>query len=192
MPAEIEAKFLNVDRAQVRARLAAAGFVCLKPDFLMKRTVFSIPGGGRSAWARVRDEGDKVTLSYKNVRDANSVSGVDEISLVVSDFESACHLLTACGLTEKSYQETRREIWQKGDVEVSIDAWPGLPAFVEIEAPAAAQVQDAAAALGFEWAAAVFGAVDAVYERYGIPGAVINDYPKITFSNVEEILSLRR
>jgi len=32
-----------------------------------------------------------------------------------------------------SYQETRREKWMLDDAEVTIDTWPWIPTFIEIE-----------------------------------------------------------
>jgi len=112
MQTEIEAKFLNIDAGDVRGKLKKIGAVMQYPERLMKRKVFDFPDNKldkEDAWVRVRDEGDnKITLSYKKLLD-RSLHGTKEITLDVSDFETMCDFLQACGFEIKSYQETKRE-----------------------------------------------------------------------------------
>lgn len=190
MPVEIEAKFLNINRDDLRQRLQKAGYTCLQPDFLMRRVVYDLPQGNIHTWARVRDEGHAITVSYKRTHDMNSVSGTEEIVVTVDNFDAACDLLTAFGLIRKSYQETRREIWQRGAVEVTLDEWPALAPFTEFEAPDEPTIKAAAAELGFDWNDALFGAVGAVYEQLGISHKYINQFPRLTFENAHELLAM--
>jgi adenylate cyclase, class 2 len=190
MNIEIEAKFLNIERNDMRAKLVAAGFVCTLPDFLMRRVVFDMPGTQMDTWGRVRDEGNKITMTIKRTNDINSVTGTEEIEVCVDDFEDAAKFLEACGLIRRSYQETRREKWQRDNVEVVLDEWPAVPPFCEIEASTEDQVRAAATELGFDWKDALFGAVGSVYERSGINRHIINRHPVITFDNVNEIFGL--
>ena len=192
MPAEIEAKFLNIDRDDLRVRLRAAGYDCVQPDYLMRRVVFDLPGDDRAAWARVRDEGGRIAVTYKCTHDITRIDGTEEIEITVDHFDNAVALLEAFGLVRKSYQETRREIWEKGDVEVVLDEWPAISPFIEIEAPDETAVRAAAAELGFDWGAAKFGAVGVVYETVGISHGAINACPRITFDNVDDVLALRQ
>lgn len=191
MNTEIEAKFLNIDRDEMRRLLAAAGYDCTQPDYLMRRMVFDTPATGKGSWARVRDEGSKVTVTYKRTLDMSRVDGTEEIEIIVDSFDEAAKLLSAFGLTRKSYQETRREIWHKGAVEVVIDEWPGAPCFIEIEAATEGLVRDAANELGFDWALALFGPVGVVYETVGISHLAINQAPLLTFDNLEDIAALK-
>lgn len=191
MPIELEAKFLNIDRADMRQRLQAAGFICAQPDTLMRRFVFDVPGRGPHAWARVRDEAGRITVSYKCTHDMTRVDGTEEIQITADSFDAAVALLEAVGLQRKSYQETRREVWTRGAIELTLDEWPALAPFCEIEAPTAAALQAVAEELGFEWAHALFGAVGAVYTLIGIAPAAINAAPRVTFDNVPDILALR-
>lgn len=195
MSVEIEAKFLDVDRDDLRRRLAAEKFELIQPDYLMRRAVFDLPPNvhnlGGYTWARVRDEAGRITVSYKRTVDDNKIDGTEEVEITANDFDEACRLLDAFGLARKAYQETRRENWRRGDVEVMIDEWLALKPFVEIEAPDAQTVAAAAAALGFDWSQAVFGPVGPLYERIGIPAAVINRHALLTFETIEETLALR-
>jgi adenylate cyclase class IV len=93
--------------------------------------------------------------------------------------------MDAVGAVKKSYQETLREIWHLGDVEICIDTWPGLNPFVEIESDNEEKVKNVSEKLGFNWSDALFCATDEIYEReLGIPKGVIdNQTPEITFKN---------
>jgi adenylate cyclase class 2 len=184
MQTEYEATFTDVSKDDIRARLAAAGATLVKPEFLQKRSVFLLPAGHEipGGWLRVRDEGDRVTMSLKVV-DGDKIENQRETELVISDFAAGKDLLTAIGAREKAYQESRREKWRLGDVEVTVDEWPFLPPYVEVEGPSEAAVRAAAGRLGFDYAAARFCAVGTLYaERYGIEEAVLNDRtPRLVF-----------
>ena len=69
-------------------------------------------------------------------------------------------------------------------MEVTIDTWPGLNPFVEIEGANEKIVREISNELGFNFEEAVFGSIDLVYEKeIGIPAETIIRLPEITFSN---------
>ena len=64
---EIECKFLDVDPKKLAAKLRSLG-AKQKFDRTFRRYVFDFPDlrlNADNSWLRVRDEGDKVTMSYK-------------------------------------------------------------------------------------------------------------------------------
>jgi adenylate cyclase class 2 len=192
METEIEAKFLDIDPAAMRAKLTALGAVLVYPEVLMKRKVFDHPTNKQNDWLRVRDEGDKITMSYKKVID-RTVHGTKEISIEVSDFDDACAILAAAQLTPKSYQETRREKWMLDDAEVTIDTWPWIPTFIEIEAPSEEKLKAVAEKLGLQWGDALFGSVEPAYQKYyDVTEKEIDSWPEIVFSPVPDRLLLRK
>ena len=83
----------------------------------------------------------------------------------------------------KARQETKREIWSFGEVEICIDTWPWIPTFIEIEGPNEDAVWAAAEKLGFEKSQAKFGSVDTTYQHYyDIDTDVVNLHtPEILF-----------
>ena len=129
---EIEAQFLDIDKTEIRERLKSIGAKLEKPETLMRRTVFDL---GNHSFARVRDEGDKITVTYKKITDDNSIRGTKEINLEVDNYKNAIAFLKECGLEIKAEQESKREIWTLDKVELCIDTWPWLPTFLEIEGP---------------------------------------------------------
>lgn len=167
----------------MRRRLADAGAKLEKPEFLQKRIPFDLPGDRKSkdAWVRVRDEAGRVTLSLKIV-DGDRIEDQREIMVTVDDFDNAVALLDAIGCERKSYQETKRELWRLGDVEIMIDEWPFLEPFIEVEGPSESIVRDIAEKLGFRWEDAVFGAVGKLYfMKYGVYPDTVNHIKKIVF-----------
>jgi adenylate cyclase class 2 len=177
MDIEYEATFTNVDKDDVRSRLRQVGAALERSEFLQKRIVFSLPSGHevRGAWARVRDEGDKITMSIKIV-DGEAITDQKELCLTIDSFEQGRSLLNMLGCEEKAYQETKRELWMIDTVEVMIDEWPFLEPFVEIEGGSEEVVREVSEKLGFKWEAARFCAVGTLYaEKYGFSEDTINN-----------------
>lgn len=184
MKIEYEATFTNVEKDMMRDKLKEAKAVLLRPEFMQRRTVFHLPEGNHvtGGWMRVRDEGDKITMSVKVV-DGDQIEDQKEACLTVDSFDEAEIFLTTIGCKQKSYQETKRELWLLDGVEVTIDTWPFLETFVEIEGETEESVRNVAVKLGFDWSKAKFCAVDVLYsQKYGVACEVINnETPKIVF-----------
>lgn len=181
MDNEIEAQFLDVDKEEIRKKLEEVGAKLVKSEVKMRRVVFDL---GRTAYARVRDEGDgKITMTYKNVEDDQSILGTKEVNLTIDDFENGVLLLKACGLEPKAEQESYRETWTLGDVEICIDTWPWIPTFVEVEGPSEESVWDVADKLELKREKSKFGSVDGTYQHYyGVDCDTVNLHtPKILF-----------
>ncbi|MEI8360809.1 MAG: CYTH domain-containing protein [bacterium] len=180
MQIEYEATFYPIIKEDIRIRLGLAGAKIVKTEFLQKRCVFSLPTGHEivGGWLRVRDEGDKITMSLKVV-DGKKIENQKEICLKVNDFEQAVLMLESIGCINKAYQETRRELWNLNGVDVCIDEWPWLEPFVEIEGGSENVVKDASELLGFNYQSARFCSVDALYsEKYNISNDVFNNQTK--------------
>ena len=183
MKTEIEVKFANIDIEAVRGALKSMGAICNQPMRLMRRVIIETDElAERHAFVRVRDEGDRVTLTYKQFDEA-SLTGAKEIEVSVSDFDATVALLERVNLVHKSFQESRRETWQLGEVEVVLDEWPGLKPYVEIEGPTEIAVKNAAWSLGFAWSDAVFGSVTEVYQLHYPKGdaSKLVTIPRLTF-----------
>jgi len=178
---EIEAQFLDIDKNETRKKLEEIGAKCTKPEVLMKRMVFDT---GIHSFARVRDEGGgRIVMTYKDVSDEKSILGTKEVNVVIDNYENGILFMKGCGLEPKAEQETLRETWEYGDVEICIDTWPWLPTFVEVEGPSEKAVWDTAEKLGLKREKAKFGSVDSTYQYYyGVEEDVVNLHtPKITF-----------
>lgn len=183
MKIEYEATFANINKDEIRERLKNVVAILERPEYLQKRIPFHLPKEKRSkhSWLRVRDEGGDITLSLKTV-DGDKIENQKELFLRIDDFNTAVELLKLIGCEPKSYQETKRELWKLDNTEITIDEWPFLEPFVEIEGSSKEEVKHVAAKLGFNWNDALFCAVGKLYEmKYGIPEDQINVAEKIVF-----------
>ena len=163
MKTEIEAMFADIDHEEVRAKLAALGGVCEQPMRDMRRALVETNQMKQDdAFLRVRDEGDKVTMTYKR-HDDYGLHGTKEIEVIVSDFDATLELLKVSGLEPTTYQESRRETWKLGGVEVVLDEWPWIPTYIEIEGESEEAVKEVAAQLSLDWNVALHGGVDIIY-----------------------------
>ncbi|HSX35117.1 MAG TPA: CYTH domain-containing protein [Candidatus Saccharimonadales bacterium] len=197
MKPEIEAKFLDVPHDALRARLKELGAVCDNPMRLMKRKGFDFPDGRlrreHNGWARVRDEGDKITMSYKQLNN-RELDGTHEVQLVIDDFDTGVAFLERLGLVPGTYQETKRESWHLDGCEIELDEWPWAKPYTEMEGPDEATLKTLAAKLGLDWSQVKHGSVEIVYRgEYDITDAEFNTIPIVTFEEpVPEWLEKRR
>ncbi len=184
MKPEIEAKFLAVDHDELRAKLRQLGAVCKHPIRLMKRKNYDFADGRLNkvdGWVRLRDEGGKITLSYKQLHD-RTLLGTHEVSVEVANFADTDAFLQAIGLQVTSYQETKRESWRLDDLEIELDEWPWVKPYVEIEGPSEQALRDLSKELGLNWDDVCHGSVEIVYRaEYDVTDQDINDIPVITF-----------
>lgn len=192
MQTEIEAKWLNIDISEMRRRLKAIGAILVTPERLMVRSVFDYPDKRLekiSGWIRVRDEGDKITLSYKQLHD-RTLHGTQEVSVVVDDYENTRSLLESIGLRQYSAQETKRESWRLGNVEIELDTWPWIPSFIEIEADNESNLFEVAESLKLDRKAALYGSVEVAYQAvYDVSEEEIDNWEEIRFIDTPDWLS---
>ncbi|HBB44441.1 MAG: hypothetical protein UW27_C0001G0057 [Parcubacteria group bacterium GW2011_GWA1_44_13] len=195
MEIEIEAKFLNGDVNALRSALQKNGATLVHEERMMRRKNFDHTDNRLEkigGWIRARDEGDKTTLAYKQLVD-RTIEGTKEISVVVDDFDKICDLLLAIGMDNKSYQETKRERWDLNSVEVTIDTWPWIPTFVELEGKSEKELQDVAKKLGLDWAKATHGSVETAYQAcYNVSEEEVDSWETITFVPVPDWLEIKR
>lgn len=165
MKTEFECRFTDINKDEIRARLTAAGFAQVHPERMMRRMIFMLPEKfGARRWLRLRDEGDKTTLTLKLKGDLSAgAASMKEIECEVGDFELMGELLQAADNTLNAVEENLREKWTRGAAEACIDTWPGLNAFLEIESDSENSVKSISAELGFDYADAMFGNVMEVY-----------------------------
>jgi len=194
MNTEIEAKWLNVNHDKMRKKLKSAGAELVHAERRMTRKNFDYPDMKLEAiggWVRVRDEGDKITLSYKQLND-RTLHGTKEVNVTVNDFDKTCSFLKLIGLVPTAYQETKRESWVLGDTEIELDTWPWIPTFVEIEAPSEEKLKGAAKMLGLDFSDALHGSVEIAYQAvYDVTEEEVDSWEEITFSDIPDWLAIK-
>lgn len=184
MDIEYEATFPNIDKNAIRNALKKIGAKRVHPEFLQKRVVFYLPKGHEieGGWVRVRQEYDKITTSLKIVN-GEKITDQKEACVTVNDFDQAVALLEGVGCIKKSYQENKREKWSYDEVEITINEWPFLESFVEVEGKSEDAVEKVSSLLCFDYAQAVFGSTDVlICKKYNVsPDKVNNHTPLIVF-----------
>ncbi len=118
------------DKNKIRARLQELGAV-KHGHWLFRVQVFTNPLVGNNPYVRVRDEGHKITLTYKT---KGNNEFVDEQEVIINDFDTGVKIMLGLGCVKRYYYEKLREIWHLGDTEVCWDTNPGRPDLMEIEA----------------------------------------------------------
>lgn len=186
MQSEIEVKFLNVNHDEIRERLKKLDATCEQPMRLMRRVMLDhadgrYQQGNQAERLRVRDEGDKVTVTYKASNDTNYPY---EVEATVESFDEMVQLFKATGFEQYSFQESKREAWHYKNVEIVLDEWPWLNTYIEIEGPSEPEIKTVAAELGFNWSDGKYGSVDTAY-RHQYPGMKgtesVGDIPEVKF-----------
>lgn len=166
MKTEIEVKFLGIDIDAMRETLKAAGAQLEQPMRLMRRVLIEEPHHrDNRSFIRVRDQGDKITLTYKQrSKGTSAIDDTKEIEVEVSDFENTVEIFRHAGWPPVTYQENRRETWMLDGAEVVIDEWPWMRPQIEIEADSEAIIQETAAKLSLKWEDAFYGHIDDAYK----------------------------
>jgi len=148
MKTEFETQILDIDEKETKAKLKKIGAVA-QPAELNRRWVFDIRPDHSHQWIRLRTNGKKTTLCYKK-RNDNSVTGTEELEVIVDDFEKTYEMISKLDFYfDKYYQENQSQIFVLDDIEFKIDKWPMIPTLLEIEAKSKKSVEKGLKLLGF-------------------------------------------
>ena len=181
MKIEYEATFIDINKDEMRKKFKDAGAKLIRPEFLQKRRNFYLPNKKRHAWLRVRDEGDKITMSLKIIN-GDKIEDQKETCFTINNFNEGIEFLAILGCEQKGYQESKRELWKLDGVDITIDEWPFLEPFIEVEGKSEQEVKKVCTKVGLNYNKALFCAVGRLYEnKYNIPSNKINTIPNIIF-----------
>jgi adenylate cyclase, class 2 len=106
MKTEIEAKFLDVDVEALRVNMKKLGATLVHQESLTRQKVFDFPGfplDKESAWLRLREENDEVSLTFKKWT-KEGIEGMKETACPVDSFDQMEQVLLAIGMQVKSTQ----------------------------------------------------------------------------------------
>ncbi len=171
MAIEYEATYLNINKDEYRTRLKNLGAELLRAEYEQKRYNFDLQSLGRNfwEWARVRDDGDKITMAYKCIPTDSSMEEQKEVEFDISDMDLGVEFLESLGARMTNYSETLRERWILDGVEIDIDTWPYLEPYIEIEGKNKEEVVKISELLGFDFKDAKFCGAGEIYEmKYGL------------------------
>lgn len=131
MKTEYEIRVLEVNTEEIIEKLEKLGAV-KKGEFNQRRYVYDLKPAENGKWIRLRTNGYKTTLAYKDVV-SNTIDGTKEVEFEVEDFDKANEFLERIGFVHRNYQENKRIQYILNNMEIDIDTWPMIPTYMEIE-----------------------------------------------------------
>ncbi|MBQ8444745.1 MAG: CYTH domain-containing protein [Clostridia bacterium] len=166
MKTEIECRLLNVDVKKFIKKLKEhnATFV---GDWLQIRNCYDFNPVKKNSWIRLRTNGIETTLTIKEINNSK-IDGTKECEVKVSDFNTTDELLNKLGYFARSKQENRRIRFILDKVEIDIDFWPQIPAYVEFEAESEQDIKNLCKKLNLNYENLVSIDVEKIYATYGI------------------------
>jgi adenylate cyclase class 2 len=165
MHTEYEVRVLEIDVESVKKQLKEIG-ATFEWDLLQRRYVYDFIPKVDGKWIRLRTNGEKTTLTIKNVV-TSKIDGTQELEIVVDDFDKTNQILNELGYQPKGYQENRRVQYSLNGVEIDIDYWPMIPTYLEIEGLSEEAVYEVLSLLGFKKEDATNKDVEGIYLDYG-------------------------
>lgn len=174
MQTEFEIKILEIDKENLLKQIKSLGFKNAT-NHLYRRYVYEI---NDYAWVRLRSDGATSALTYKTY-EKNAIDGVRELEIEVLDFEKTNEMMTVLGFEASKYQENKRISFKNGEVELAIDEWPHIPAYIEIESNSVELVKKYIELLRLTNYESTSEPTSAVYSKYGLD---INNYSRLTFN----------
>jgi adenylate cyclase, class 2 len=194
MEIEFEGRILDINREELISKIKSIGGKPKTPLTLYRRSVFGLCDIKRG-FVRVRDEGDKITMTAKIYKNPDFP---EEYELQLKDnFENGQAFLEALNLNKKAYHETMREKWSipagktsKELCEIAIDYIPGLPVYAELECKTKNDLYKTAKLLNIPITDLMYGGYGKVFVHYYdmAENEINNIIPSLTFENIKNEL----
>ncbi len=150
MDIEKEVTILNIDKKAFVFKLLALGATQLTEELTQVRYTYDFTPVNPNKWIRLRTNGKKSTLTIKEIVDKHAVGGTKEWEIVVDDFEETNRMLNELGYFYRNRQENKRQMFLLDNVEISVDSWPLIPTYVELEGKTEEDVMAIVNKLGFD------------------------------------------
>ena len=164
MHTEYEVRALEIDVDEVKKKLDK--LAKFEWDHLQRRYVYDFNPKEENKWIRLRTNGDKTTLTIKNLV-SSKIDGTKELEIVVDDFDNTNLILNELGYVPRGYQENRRVQYTLDGVEIDIDYWPLIPTYLEVEGPTEEDVYKTLEKLGIKKEDCTTRDVENIYLDYG-------------------------
>lgn len=169
MNQEYETQVLDVDKDKIASKLRKLG-VKEESETLQKRWIFDIDPctvASTGEWIRLRQVGNKKpTLTYKN-KSGKGMGDTQELEVEVEDFDKTAQILSKFKF-DQVYQENKRAKFELDDIEFTLDTWPRIPTYLEIEAKSEAKVHEGLKLLGLTGKDVGHMGTITIYSKYGI------------------------
>lgn len=139
MPVEYEYAFFDFDKKEIIKNIIKNKGKH-QGTFLFRVQVFIHPLDKQGTYIRVRDEGHRITMTYK-YKDPNA-KFENESEITIDNFDTAVEMLLGIGCKKKYYYEKIRDIWTLKNTEIVFDSNPGIDDRMEIESKTKKELND--------------------------------------------------
>ena len=130
MPLEYEYRYKKFDRKKILNKLNELGAIYYG-TWLFRIQVFYHPIDKSYTYIRVRDEGHRITMTFKK-NSSNKIFPIEH-EVIIDNFDEGCAILIGLGCEKKYHYEKIREIWHIQNTEVCWDTNPGRYDIMEVE-----------------------------------------------------------
>lgn len=168
MSKENEIAVLDINRTKVLAKLKKLG-ARHEGKHNFKRIEFLINGNvkGSHSWGRVRTDGKTTTITIKWLDGNSKFSPMDEFEIKTNDFKDSVKLMSKLVNPESFlYFENVRTAYRLGNSYITLDKWPGIPLFLEVEAPSTGIARSIYKKLGVKGKFVGNVSIHKIYESY--------------------------
>ena len=184
MAKEIELKIFRISKKEVLSRLKKLHAKYITTHNFKRLVFVKNKSSTNGQTLRLRTDGQKNTLTFKNLTGGRGLDRVDEYETEVKDFDATAKII---GKLFKNvlYFENRRIEYRLKGVTISIDKWPFIPWHVEIEGKRQKSVLDAYKRLKIKGKNMGNVSAGEAYKIYGL------DYMKIGTGNSKKLHILK-
>lgn len=179
MPKEFEHAFYDFDKKEIISKMKEIKGKH-KGTFLFRVQILIHPHDAPGTYIRVRDEGHRITLTYKYQGLTDKFQEEEEV--IINDFDSGVKILLGIGCKKKYYYEKIREIWDVKNTEIVFDMNPGIIDKMEIESKTLKELKEMVKYFDLK----IEERSDKYMDLFGI---VIPKTIDLTFANVKKELS---
>ena len=173
MKTEYEVKVLDINIDEIKNKLDLLWAKYLWED-IQKRYVYDTIPYKEWKWVRLRQKWTKATLTVKEILD-DTITWTKEVETLVWDFDDTNKILEELWYKAKAYQENKRISYKLDWVEIELDFWPKIPAYMEIEWQSEQEVEKMVNKLWFKMEDTTSINTTKVYKYYWIDLDSIKD-----------------
>lgn len=180
---EYEYTFVNYNKEDLLKQIEKLGGI-KQGTYLFRVMIFNHPNNEPNTYLRVRDEGFRITMTFKDNIDKKFCN---EYEVNIDDFDTGVKILIGLGCKKKYYYEKIREIHHIKDTMIAFDLNPGKPERMEVESKNIKTLNKITKKLGLNIEDRfIYGVTPDIY--YKLFGITIIKGIDLTFSNMKKVL----
>ncbi len=158
-----------MNRKEVVGRLRQLGAKRLGTH-RFRRIEFLLGGNIKNShsWVRVRTDGKKTTVTLKEQYGIGGFAPMGEYEVNVDNFREMVNIMSKLTKSKLLYFENSREAYLLNGSNVTIDKWPFIPTFVEIESPSTKKLRETYKMLKISGNFVGNSPIHKIYGKYGL------------------------